>query len=142
MKYLFEDVIESALKAESTRGNATYYKGEFEKKTNKLVGTNGRDINMHDDYEYAENLVGSMGTQFKGDSGANGWAGDYVSEWRMVSGNCGIIRGLVRGELYKAYQIGLDIRSPKVIGKMFSMAVSMWSTFGAYSSPAQNEGRR
>lgn len=142
MKYLFFDIIESAIKVESTLGNATYYKGEFKRKTEKLIESNGREFNNHDDFEYARNLVSSMGTQFKKDAMGTDWAGNYVSEWRMVSGNCGIICNLVSGELYNAYQIGLDIRSPKVIGKMFSMAVSMWSTFGAYSSPTQDEGRR
>ncbi|HEY1028942.1 MAG TPA: hypothetical protein VGE28_15130 [Pseudomonas sp.] len=141
MRYLFKEVIDSALNAESTRGNATYYQGNLIARTQTLVTNHGRHYNIHDDYTYAADLVNSMGTQFKKDD-VGDWAGNYVSQWRMVSGNCGTIRGLVRGELYNAYQIGLDIRSPAVIGEMFCMAVEMWSTFGAYSSPSQDEGRR
>lgn len=140
--YLFQDAIEPALKVESTSGNARYLKGESERVTAKLIESNPRHVNIHDDYLHAEKLIAAMGGQFKSKDDEDDWAGNYVSEWRMVSGNAGIIRSMVSGELYRAYRIGLDIRSTKVLGKMFKLAVSVWSTLGEYSSPSQNEGRR
>ncbi|WCD82474.1 hypothetical protein [Pseudomonas sp. TUM22785] len=143
MSYLFQDGIEAALRVESMRGNASYLKSQCEQMTQKLINDSPRHINIHDDLSYAESLIFSMGNQFKPSGVAQGeWAGDYVSEWRMVSGNAGVIRGMVSNELYRAYQIGLDIRSNQVVGKMFKLAVMVWSTIGDYSSPTQNEGRR
>jgi hypothetical protein len=140
--YLFQDAIEPALTVESTSGNAQYLKGESEKITAGLVVSNPRHVNIHDDYSHAENLILAMGGQFKSKDVGSDWAGNYVSEWRMVSGNAGIIRSMVSGELYRAYRIGLDIRSTQVLGQMFKIAVLVWSILGEYSSPTQNEGRR
>ncbi|NQD91676.1 hypothetical protein HP532_03295 [Pseudomonas sp. CrR25] len=142
MSYLFQRHIEPAIKVESTRGNATYLKGLCESETASLIDSHGRDLNIHDDLQYAEDLVRTMGDQFKPKSVNTDWAGNYVSEWRMVSSNAGIIRGMVSRELHRAYQIGLDIRSSQVIGAMFNLAVQVWSTLGEYSSPTQDEGRR
>jgi hypothetical protein len=140
MSYLFQVHIEPALKVELTKGNANYLKELSERTTSGLTATNGRVFNRHDDFQAARDLVTSMGDQFKPATGD--WAGNYVTEWRMVSGNAGTIRSMVSRELDTAYQIGLDIRSPKVLGEMFNLAVQVWSTVGEYSSPTQSEGRR
>ncbi|MEP6495924.1 MAG: hypothetical protein ABJF01_24805 [bacterium] len=140
MSYLFQGAVEPAIEVELMRGNATYLKGLCEKKTRALVAAHGRDFNAHDDYEFANNLIRSMGAQFKPKAG--GWAGEYVNNWRMVSSNAGIVRGMVAAELHTAYKIGLDIRSEEVIGEMFDLAVQVWSTIGEYTGPSQNEGRR
>jgi hypothetical protein len=68
---------------------------------------------------------------------------DYVesSAWIMVSSNAQIIFGLVSGELKNAYDLGIDIRSPAVIGKMYKYAVMTWS-LGVYTGFDQDEGKR
>jgi hypothetical protein len=140
MSYLFDGGIESAIKVEAMRGNATHLKGVCERTTQSLIASDGREFNSHNDFEAAEQLVKSMGVKTKPAVGR--WYGEFVHNWRQVSDNIGTIKGMVLSELGTAYQIGLDIQSANVIGHMFDLAVQVWSTIGEYTGPSQNEGRR
>ena len=142
MSYLFESSIAPAQNSDATRGNANYLAGLCQAATDKLFRKYQRIYNIHDDKEVARVLIDSMGRQMCGNDATIPWAGTYVDGWRMVSMNAGTIRGMVHAEIYTAYQHGLDIRHVKVIGKMFDLAVQVWSSIGAYTGYSQDEGKR
>ena len=142
MGYLFEKSISPAQIVEAMQNNANYLAKTCKEATDALFASNQRVLNIHDDMYAAEALVQKMGGQFRGTDKSEPWAGTYVDNWRMVSMNAGTIRSMVSSEIYNAYQQGLDIRQPAVIGKMFYLAVLVWSTIGEYTGYAQDEGKR
>ena len=144
MSYLFDRIIEPAANAKSPKPVAGHLRDSSQQVTQQLIKTNPRTVNRGsgaptDDDRVAADLVNQMGSQIKTTSPH---AQDYVDNWRQVSGNAGTVRAYVSRELDHAYQIGLDITAPAVIGKMFYLAVMIWSELGDYTSPTQDEGRR
>ena len=94
----------------------------------------------------AEALAKNMGSKARNDrlnkNGPHAMDAEYVGDdWRMVSDNCNDIYGKVSDHLDHAFALGLDIRSPVVVGKMYALAVKIWS-LGAYTGFEQYEGKR
>ncbi|ARU21587.1 nitrate transporter [Ralstonia solanacearum] len=149
MGYLFQNIIESSLRqaaeeeSTSKRAKAEHVRKLVQTTADTLFSTNQRIVNSEDDYDVAKQLALTMGAKYK--QGTQPHAGDrqYVGdEWRVVSDNYEIITSMVIAELHQAYQLGLDIRAPNVIGKMFYLAVQVWSELGDYTGNAQDEIRR
>jgi hypothetical protein len=142
MSYLFESAIEPAIKVEQLKANATNLKSRFESKTASLLTSKRRTNDIHDDFQKAKELVGTMGSKHRGTDKLAPHAWNYVESWASVSGNNEALQRMVSSELDTAYRIGLDIRSPDVIGTMFDLAAQVWSSLGAYTGYSQDEGRR
>ncbi|MEC5386775.1 hypothetical protein VVD49_13655 [Uliginosibacterium sp. H3] len=140
MPYLFQRAVEAALLKDPDKADFKHLKEKCESKTQSLAADFHRINPQPDDMQIAGPLVVSMGEQFKPKNGP--WAGTYVDNWRMVSGNAPIVTALVSAQLQQAYELELDISNERVIGKMFGLAVLVWSVLGEYSSPPQEPGRR
>lgn len=100
------------------------------------------------DDQVASNLVSSMGSRSRRDRGAVPANAPHASDpgfvgndWVNVSNNAQHIVGMVSAELAYAFNLGLDIRSPEVIGTMYKLAVRVWS-LDEYTGYVQDEGRR
>lgn len=145
MSYLFESLIEPSLtpdvkdKDRSRYGHADRLRGFSRQMTDTLLRTHPKTTHKQDDDRVSDDLVAQMTTKT---SKGKPHASDYVSEWRMVSDNAGIIGGMVRSELHQAVQIGVDTRDPEVIGRMIDIAVQVWSALGQYTGPPQSDLRR
>lgn len=145
MTYLFEAKMNN-LMAKSDKAELKKFNLKCEDLTAHLLLNYSRgNLQYLVDDATADALVISMGSKSRRDRGkvpaAAPHAIDYVSNWVEVSNNCQHIVGLVDAEKAKAYEIGLDIRNPEVIGKIYKLAVGYYS-FADYIGFAQNEPRR
>ncbi|GLQ95738.1 hypothetical protein [Dyella mobilis] len=153
----------------SKAATAGYYERTFKETTAQLQSqyklTHGSNDEKAAWLEEAKGIAMRMGTQFKpkdddlkstaststsAESSASAaaesavkkvgdWAGDYVDNWRQVSGNAPTVRDMVIAELENAYELKIDVRRKEVIGKMFTLATSTWSTFGSYAGPSDSQ---
>jgi hypothetical protein len=147
MPYLFDQEVEAAIANQVKLADAIKLKEKCEAVTADLLLNHPSPGNYLANDATAEALAASMGSKSRRDRGSTPTnaphAIDYVGDdWRMVSDNAQIIYGKVSGELAHAYQLGLDIRSAVVIGKMYKLAVRVWSAIGQYTGYDQNEGKR
>lgn len=147
MPYLFEREIAAAIADKVKLPDTKQLKEKSEAKTAELLLNHPNPGNYLANDAVAEALAASMGSKSRRDRGnipADApHAIDYVGDsWRMVSSNTQEIYGKVSGELAHAFQLGLDIRSPVVVGNIYKLAVNAWSTIGQYSGYDQYEGKR
>jgi len=139
MPYLFERDIEANIKAKFKPAEAEHLQGEYPRITNSLRQKYPRTDGYLAGDPTAAALAKKMGMQESGPAGSP-HASQYC-DWRVISQNAQTVYGRVSDELGVAYNLGLDIRNEKVVGKMYQLAAEIFSTFGKYSGYAQYEGR-
>src|SRR5262245_22049912 len=127
MRYLFDSMVEPAIKGASTDHNAKNLKLVCEKETQHLISECPRTLNIHDDFQWAECWVKLMGTKNtaaqkelqlpfnlvmnRGLPHASQSRFVESTAWNRVSNNYLVMQDLVRSELNHAYQLGLNIRN-------------------------------
>lgn len=150
MTYLFARQIDHAIARGTKPEETSRIKTKCEKTTKELLRSHPLAGNIYPSPDPAsENVAKKMGSKSKRDrdntpaafphASDPGYVGD---EWRLVSDNAKLIEDKVSSELQHAYDLGLDTRSPVVVGKMYKLAVLVWSGIGDYTGHQGNEGRR
>lgn len=134
LNYLFKTEIEEAIRKQVENLGVVQKLQQTSKDQTKQLLKNYPRTKVKK-VEEAKKLVNLMGRNSERTKFAP-WAGNYTN-WSLLSGQRRTVTGKVYLELDSAYDIGLDIQNPKVIGVMFDLAAQVFTIIDDYSSPSQ-----